>query len=113
MPLRRLADYSGIIIWVCTLVFGFGVSYQQITNVKHELAELKVHDESFKALYTDVKILNMHRKYQLEWQADFIATFKELVSEIRDTNAEVLRQSYQLQSIERELTDDTRRVVNP
>jgi Iap family predicted aminopeptidase len=103
MPLRRLADYSGLLIWACTLVFGFGVSYQQITQVKNELKSQKAHVLKYEELYTDVKILKMHRGYQIEWQAEFMATFKQLVSEIRDTNAEVLRQSYQLQAIEKEL----------
>jgi hypothetical protein len=107
--LRRLSDYSGTIIWVCTLIFGFGVFYQEIVQLKLEVVDQKVQVLKYEELYTDVKILKMHRSYQIEWQAEFMATFKELVSEIRDTNAEVLRQSYQLQSIERELQIDDRK----
>ena len=101
--LRRVGDFSGILVSVCTLIFGFGVIYKQVHDNTKELEKRIVFIQEHHTMRIELDILKLKQEYQKEWQSDFMDTFKEMVTEMKTTNANVQRQSYQLQAIEKEL----------
>lgn len=103
MPLRRISDYTGIATWTISLVFVLGTIYAQQKENTKAIKDAQIYKQQITALREDTKSLKLQQSYQKEWQSEFMATFKEMVKEIKVTNAEVLRNTYHLQSIDDKL----------
>lgn len=110
MPLRRLTDYTGITIWVATLIFTLGILYSQINDNSKSVKELKDYGSMVHLIEKEIASLKMQDKYQERWKSEFMTTFKELVTEMKKNNHAILQKmqstdnnllktSYQLDAI--------------
>jgi hypothetical protein len=106
MAYTRTSDYMQLGIWAVTLVFSLGVLYHQINTNTMELERREVYIQHQESMAEDITTLKLQQVYQRNWQSEFMVTFKELVGEIKKTNSEVLRQSYQLRAVEKEFMHD-------
>jgi sporulation protein YlmC with PRC-barrel domain len=100
MPLRRLSDYTQIGTSLIVMVFGFGILYGQLENNTLEIEKAQIYKVKIIELEKSQAALQQNQDSNHEWQREFIITFKDLIKEIKATNAEVLRNTYHLQSIE-------------
>lgn len=122
MPFRRLVDYTGITIWIATMIFILGgMAYQltentsAISKVKaSKKAETELYDKRLDLVEKQIVLLQMQDSYQERWKSEFMVTFKELVfemksnneniiSKMQDTDNSVLKASFQLSAINRQL----------
>ena len=91
MPIRRLIDYTGITVWVITLIFALGVMYaQQLTNTE-AIAKGQEYKVRVDLIDKDIISLKMQDAYQREWKVEFMVTFKELIKEMKINNEAVLK----------------------
>ena len=100
MPFRRLTDYTQIGTSLVIMIFGFGMLYSQQEANTNAIDKAQIYKEKVIELEKSQAALELKQSANHEWQREFIATFKDLVKEIKATNAEVLRNTYHLQSIE-------------
>ena len=100
MPFNRLTDYTQIGTSVIMMVFGFGILYGQLSNNTDAIEKAQVYKEKVIELEKAQAAIELQQTANHQWQAEFIVTLKELVKEMKATNAEVLRNTYHLQSIE-------------
>ena len=82
------------------MAFGFGGLYWQQDANTDAIDRAQVYKERVVELEKSQAALEQRQDANHEWQREFIATFKDLVKEIKTANAEVLRNTYHLQSIE-------------
>jgi hypothetical protein len=114
MPFRRLVDYTGLTVWIVTLIFLLGTLYaQQHSNTKAIVANLD-YQHRVEVIDREIVTLKMQDSYQQKWQSDFMITFKDFVKEMKENNEQVmkkiqttdnnvLRTSYQLEAMNTEL----------
>lgn len=118
MPFKRLTDYTGITIWVATLVFTLGILYQQQRINTKAIQESKEYELKVDKIELDIVSLQMQDAYQERWKSEFMITFKELVIEMKrnnkailsrmqSTDNNVLKTSYQLDLINNKLKIST------
>ncbi len=119
MPIRRLIDYTGITVWVITLIFALGVMYaQQLTNTE-AIAKGQEYKVRVDLIDKDIISLKMQDAYQREWKVEFMVTFKELIKEMKinneavlkkmqSTDDNVLRTSYQIEALNIEVQKSMR-----
>lgn len=114
MPFRRLVDYTGITIWVLTLIFSLGVLYaKQLSNTtaikKFETTVAKV-----ELIEKQIVLFQMQLDYENKAKADIMEQVKKLVEEMKannqlilgklqNTDRNVLKTSFQLQAISHKL----------
>ena len=122
MPFRRLVDYTGITIWIATMIFVLGgMAYQLTENTSaiskveaSKKAETELYDKRLDLVEKQIVLLQMQDSYQERWKSEFMVTFKELVFEMKsnneniiakmqDTDNSVLKASFQLDAINRQL----------
>ena len=118
MPFKRLTDYTGITIWVATLVFTLGILYQQQRVNTEAIQESKEYEQKVDKIELQIVSLQMQDVYQEQWKSEFMITFKELVIEMKrnnkailsrmqSTDNNVLKTSYQLDLINNKLKIST------
>jgi len=112
MTFRRLSDYTGITIWVVTMVFTFGILYSQQKSNTKEIEKAQVYKVKINEIVIDLERLHTRQDYQQKWQAEFMTTFKDMVSEIKKTNSEVIRNTYSLKSIDARLSQESSAGMN-
>ena len=103
MTLRRMGDYTGIAIWSATMLFTMGLLYKQQQDNTEAIEKAQKYKDIVAANVVDLKMMKQQQQYQAAWQTEFMVTFKEMVQEIKTTNAEVLRNTYHLKSIDEKL----------
>ena len=100
MSIKGLSSYTGFATWIVTMIFAMGILYSQQQSNTAEIAKAQQYKERVIQAEVDINTLKLQRDYQQEWQGEFMSTFKEMVQEIKKTNAEVLRNTYHLKSID-------------
>lgn len=91
MPFRRLVDYTGITIWVLTLVFALGCLYAQQLSNTESISEMSKYKERVNTIDRKILSLEIQDQNQKEWKVEFMLTFKELVHEMKENNDAVLK----------------------
>ena len=114
MPFRKLVDYTGITIWILTLIFSLGVLYaKQISNTS-EIEELKLSEKKIELIEKEIVLFKMQLEYERKAKADMMEQVKKLVEEmqknnqiilgkLQNTDRNVLKASFQLQAISHKL----------
>ena len=100
MTFRRMTDFASVITSTVTLIFLMGILYAQQKENTKEIEKAQAYKERVIQLEKAQVGMRLQQANSQAWQGEFITTFKELVKEIKTTNAEVLRNTYHLQSIE-------------
>lgn len=128
MPFKRLVDYTGVTIWIFTIIFILGGLYwQQLNNtsnlVKHDLV-LDAYEKKNDLIEKQILSLQMQSEHQEEWKEEFMTTFKDLVVEMKTNNEailnrmqstdnSVLRASFQLDAINAKLKTNANLHIMP
>lgn len=114
MPFKRLTDYTGVTIWVLTLIFSLGVIYaQQLTNTK-SIVDLKEKAVKIELIEKEISLFEMKLSHMEETKKQSDVTVKEFMDEMKKNNKailaklqstdnNVLKTSFQLEAISNKL----------
>jgi len=98
-----LKTYQGFFLWLIGIIFIAGITYYKVdvVSARADIAKerLTVYDARINKVETLVEGMQYQLTYQKEWQKEFMTTFKELVAQIKITNHQVYRNTYQLEVI--------------
>lgn len=114
MPFRKLVDYTGVTIWVLTLIFSLGMLYaKQISNTT-DIERLKLSDKKIELIEKEIVLFKLQLSYEKQSKEDIMEQVKKLVEEMKannqlilgklqNTDKNVLQASFQLQAISHKL----------
>ena len=103
MPLRRTADYLGIITWILSMVFFGGMFYNSQQNQDKLLVKHQAIVDRIPEMDTEIQLLKMQQGNQIKFQKDIMETMKSMLSEIKSNNDRGIIIETKLENIEGKL----------
>lgn len=99
----NLKSYQSTLLWLVGIIFIAGIVYGKLNAVSNRadiaIERIIAHNARIHTVETGLIGLEYQINSQRDWQKEFMTTFKELVTEIKVTNSQVIRNTYEIEQV--------------